>query len=125
MPLMKVCSNIFLHNMAIPFIDHVISELETRFNPLSATSSMLLGLVPSVHSSQEVDIAEAVEVYKDDLPTPELIDEELKGWRFKWEDKSPQAQSSSCVQAINKCDVQQFQHFTTAKPGMHIASNLM
>ena len=98
----------FLRNMAIPFIDYVITELETRFTPLSATSSTLLGLVPSVLCNQEVDIAEAVEMYKDDLPSPELIDQELRRWKFKWEGKSPQAQPSSCAQVIRECDVQLF-----------------
>ena len=112
----------FLRNMAIPFIDNVITELKIRFTPLSATSSTLLGLVPSVLCNQEVDIAEALQMYKDDLPLPELIDQELRRWKFKWEGKSPQAQPSSCAQAI--CPTVP-QHLTTAKPGMHIAINFM
>ena len=47
-------------------------------------------------------------MYKDDLPSPELIHQELRRWKFKWEGKSPQAQPSSCAHAIKGCDVQQF-----------------
>ena len=57
----------FLRNVVIPFLDHVISDLEAHFSPLSVTSSTLLGLVPSVLCSQEVDIAKAVDMYGNDL----------------------------------------------------------
>ena len=38
----------FLRNVAIPFLDHIITDLEARFSPLLVTSSTLLGLLPSV-----------------------------------------------------------------------------
>ena len=98
----------FLRNVAIPFLDHVITDLEARFSPLSVTSSTLLGLVPSVLCSQEVDITKAVDMYKDDLPTPELIDQEVRRWKLKWEGKPTQDQPSSCAKAIKECDAQQF-----------------
>ena len=98
----------FLRNMAIPFIDHIIMELEARFTPLSTTSSTLLGLVPSVLVDEELDMSEAIEMYKDDLPTPELFQQELRRWKLKWEGKSVQAQPSSCAQAIKECDSQLF-----------------
>ena len=80
----------FLRNVAIPFLDHVVTDLEARFSPLSVTSSTLLGLLPSVLCSQEVDIAKAVDMHSDDLPSPELIDQEVRRWKFKWESKPPQ-----------------------------------
>ena len=105
---LKLYKNIFLRNVAIPFLDHVISDLETRFSPLSVTSSTLLGLVPSVLCSQEVDIAKAVEMYSDDLPSPELMDQEVRRWKLKWEGKPTQDQPSSCAKTIRECDAQQF-----------------
>ena len=111
----------FLRNIAIPFIDHVITELETHFIPLSTTSSTLLGLIPSVLCNQVVDISEAVEMYKDDLPSPELIDQELRRWKLKWEGKSVQFQPSSCAQTIKKCD---FQHFPNISQLLKLACTL-
>ena len=35
-------------NAAIPFLDHIISDLSCRFSPLAKRSSTLLCLVPSV-----------------------------------------------------------------------------
>ena len=90
----------FLRNMAIPFLDHVITELEVGFSPLTTTSSTLIGLVPSVFSAhgQEVDITSAVQLYKDDLPSPELLDQELLRWKFQWKGKS--VLPDSCAQAM-------------------------
>ena len=68
----------FLRNMSIPFLDHVISELEARFSSPLLTSCTLLSLVPSFLCVQEVDISDAVEMYSDDLPSPELIDQEMR-----------------------------------------------
>lgn len=93
----------FRRNMAIPFLDHVITELDARFSSLTNTSSTLIGLVPSVFSAgQEITISSAIELYKDDLPSPELIDQELLRWKFKWEGKSELPES--CAQAIKECD---------------------
>ena len=97
-----------LHNVAVPFIDHVITEMEARFSPLALTSSKLLGLVPLVLCSQEMDITAAVDMYQDNLPSPELIDQELKCWKLKWMGKSTEQTLSSCVQAIKECDTQQY-----------------
>ena len=51
-----------LRNIEIPFLDHVLGEMEARFSCLLSTPSTLLSLVPSVLCVQEVDIADAVEI---------------------------------------------------------------
>lgn len=96
----------YLHNMAIPFLDHVISEFESRFSPLSVTASRLVGLIPSIQCNLDVtvDISEAVLLYQDDLPSPELIDQELKRWKLKWQTKSSEQRPSSCAEAIKERD---------------------
>ena len=100
----------FLRNMALPFIDHIISEMEARFSPLAVTSAKLLSLVPSVLCSKDtpVDITEAVDMYHDDLPSPELMDQEMKRWRLKWEGIPPTLMPSTCAQAVKQCDVHQY-----------------
>ena len=45
----------------------------------------MMGLVPSVIAvKDEASISEAVEFYKDDLPCPNFLDEELRRWKNKW-----------------------------------------
>ena len=96
----------YLRNLAIPLLEHIISEFEARFSPLSVTSSLLLGLVPSVLCSQEeaLDLSRAVDIYKDDLPSPELLDQEVKHWKLKWQGKPGKDIPESCAQAIKDCD---------------------
>ncbi|XP_063752499.1 52 kDa repressor of the inhibitor of the protein kinase-like isoform X1 [Eleginops maclovinus] len=96
----------YLRNMTIPFLDHVISEFESRFSPLSVTASRLMGLIPSVQCNSDVtvDISEAVALYQDDLPSPEVIDQELKRWKLKWQVKALHQRPSSCASAIKECD---------------------
>ena len=50
---------------------------------LATRATSLLGLVPSVFMSRDVDISAAVKTYKDDLPSPELLPLEMKRWEQK------------------------------------------
>lgn len=89
-------------NVAIPFIDHVITELDSKFTRLAKTASQLLSLVPSVMCDSNVNFSELIELYEDDLPSPELFDQEFSRWQHKFQtlDKKP----SSCASAIKECD---------------------
>ena len=72
-------------NAAIPFLDHVITELDSQFSSLSLTCSRLLNLVPSVMcSNTHFDFAELLQLYKDDLPSPELFEQEFSRWKLKF-----------------------------------------
>lgn len=100
----ETVTDYYLRNMAIPFLDHVISEFNSRFSPLSVTASRLMGLIPSIQCNSDVtvDISEAVCLYQDDLPSPELNDQELKRWKLKWQTKSSEQRPSSCAEAIRE-----------------------
>ena len=51
-------------NVAIPFLDHVITELDSQFSSLSLTCSCLLNLVPPVMcSNTSFDSAELLRLY--------------------------------------------------------------
>ena len=61
-------------NVAVAFLDNIISELDSKLSAVAQTSSQLLGLVPSLLCSQnQVDISETVQLYHDDLSSPELF----------------------------------------------------
>ena len=70
----------------IPFLDHLISELTSRFDVHANKASMIQGLllVRLSPQSSAFDIEEAVEFYKDDLPNAEIIDEEFYIWKRRW-----------------------------------------
>ena len=70
----------------IPFLDHLISELTSRFDAHAKKASMIQGLLPKRLSSRSstVDIEEAVQFYKDDLPNADIIDEEFYICKQRW-----------------------------------------
>ena len=68
-------------NVAIPFLDHIITDLESRFSPLAKTASSLLCLVPSILCSDyDVNFADVLDMYSGDMPTPEIFDQ-VSRWK--------------------------------------------
>ena len=60
-------------NVAIPFLDHTNQELDFRFSALAQTASKLLGLVPAVLCKREIDMTEVIQLYSNDMTSPELF----------------------------------------------------
>ncbi|KAK2566099.1 52 kDa repressor of the inhibitor of the protein kinase [Acropora cervicornis] len=72
-------------NVAVPFFDHIISELDDQFSSLTLRVSKLLGLVPSVIQESRVtaqQLTDLVDLYKDDLPSPQLFSSEFQRWKI-------------------------------------------
>ena len=86
------CSNItaasvqdfFQRNVAILFFYHIIISIKRQFSKSAVTAISLLGLVPSIICSRDVNLEEALIKYRDDLPSPELMDAELRRWRNRY-----------------------------------------
>ena len=49
-------------NVAIPFLDHISSNLNTQFSVMAVTASSLLGLVPAVICTRDMDIEDALKM---------------------------------------------------------------
>ena len=92
-------------NLAIPLLDYVLSDFGERFSKLSVTAASLLGIVPSVVCDSKVtcNIQDAVETYRDDLPSPELVSQELLRWKLRYSRIPPKERPSSpaAVQSNN------------------------
>ena len=69
---------------------------------LIATS--LLGLVPSILCSKEVDIQSAAVTYAADLPSSELLQFEIERWKQKYMAMAPDKRPSSPAKAVKDCD---------------------
>lgn len=72
--------------IAITLLDTLMAEMETRLGPMSQRAAKLLYLTPSVYCDEELNssaVKEAIEMYKDDLPNPDLVDIELLRWKTK------------------------------------------
>ena len=68
-------------NVAIPFLDHIIQEIES---PMAQTATKLLGLVPAVVCEKDMDMTEVVQLYHNDLPSPELFTQEHTRWKIRY-----------------------------------------
>lgn len=113
----------FLRNGAIPFVDHIIVELHSRFSAPAQTSSQLLELVPSVLCTKDdFDLSAVEQLYAQDLPSPELLDQELTKWKHMNMMKPETERAAFCVKAIKECDKLLFPNLFDS---MHTTSDLL
>ena len=100
-------------NVAVPFLDHIISNLDERFSSLTVTASSLLGLVPSVICTKEPDISAAIQMYRQDLPSPELIPSEILRWKMRFQAMPPDERPSTPSGALKECNPTYFPNIGT------------
>ena len=87
----------YRRSLAIPFLDHLISEIDTRFTSHSLTAMKSLGIVPSCFSSSEkATDGELIAFFDDDIDNASTVHAELQLWRAYFKDKElPDTLSSS------------------------------
>ncbi|XP_073231796.1 52 kDa repressor of the inhibitor of the protein kinase-like [Porites lutea] len=103
------CLRSFRVNVAVPFFDHIISELDDQFSSLTLRVSKLLGLVPSVIQESRVtaqQLTDLVDLYKDDLPSPQLFSSEFQRWKIMVQ--NGRIAADSCASSLKACDPDDF-----------------
>ena len=73
--------------ITIPFIDQLISHLNSRFSDIQQKAIMGMKIVPSLlmdNSLSASSTQDLVEYYKEDLPSLSSLDVELHLWKCKW-----------------------------------------
>ena len=93
--------------IAITLLDTLMAEMETRLGPMSQRAAKLLYLTPSVYCDEELNssaVKEAIEMYKDDLPNPDLVDIELLRWKTKWSQVEKPERADSLAKSLKGCD---------------------
>ena len=67
----------------VPFLDHIISEFDSRFSALSMQSVKGFQLLPNFATDINIEDAEKTlaELYMEDLPSPETFRAELDRWQ--------------------------------------------
>lgn len=70
----------------IPFLDHLLNELNSRFSALTKASVRGLLLLPAKAKGMDVTkvCADVLEAYRADLPDPDGLVAELRLWKRKW-----------------------------------------
>ena len=88
-------SDYYKRVITIPALDHLITEIDTRFSrDSSSVVCQTMLLLPSALAetmSTSVDIADLISNYSDDLPAPESLDTELHCWSTMWRGRTDDA----------------------------------
>ena len=78
----------YKRNVTIPFLDHMVQQMNDRFSSTQQCAVKALVLVPDVIRETNPDAKmmakELSESYKDDIPEPRTLDFELRMWLKKW-----------------------------------------
>ncbi|KAG1681465.1 repressor of the inhibitor of the protein kinase [Nymphon striatum] len=103
----------YQRNTGIPFIDHIIVELDVKFSDISTKASKLCVLVPSVFLSKDAsvsfdDLKASAVLYKNDLPSPEVLEDEFLGWQLKFNNVPSEHIPNNCADALKHCNEVQF-----------------
>lgn len=80
----------FKHSISIPLLDHLLSEMNSRFSTHQQTALLGMSLVPSVLVTLSMEdcstkFNELFKLYEQDLPSPDCIQSEIHSWWLKWQ----------------------------------------
>ena len=107
--------------IASPLIDRFISEMTFRFDSFNITASKLLLLVPSILCHPDytnLENSELTEQYSEDLPNPDVVDQELRSWKRKWMEVKDADRPDNLFKALKLCEKEKFPNiFTLIKIG--------
>ena len=77
----------YKRTISIPFLDQLISHLNSQFSDIQQKAIIGMKIVPSVlmdNSLPASSTQDLVQYYKEDLPNPSSLDTELHLWKCKW-----------------------------------------
>ncbi len=78
----------FCRSISIPLLDHLLSEMNSRFSKHQQTALLGLCLTPSIMVTlPAVECTAKVDKLadmKEDLPSPDCVHSELECWQLKW-----------------------------------------
>ena len=86
--------------VSIPFLDHLILQMQERFSEAQKIAYQGLSIVPEVMKSDQQwrkGAKELASFYDSNLPSPQTLDAELDCWETKWlKDSAASLPSSPC-----------------------------
>ena len=102
-------------SVLIPFLDHLIMDMNSRFEKHVEKASKIEGLLPTKLSPETTfdSIREAVELYSSDLPDPEVVDEEFSRWKSKWTAVLVSERPASLQDCLKACSPDRFPNLFT------------
>ena len=103
-------------NLTIPLLDHLITELDTRFDKASSQNIIeFIHLLPSEITSQVTALLR----FYEDIPLQSAFDSEFTIWKHKWENQTQLASELNTPEkALSHTDKDFF-------PNIHVLLNIM
>ena len=95
----------YRRNVMMPFLDHMTNEMHARFGSIHQTKVKVLGLVPSVAPTYCLAVCE---LYKSDLPSPQLLSTEYIRWKIRCTSIPHDQRPNSLQAALQYCDKDAF-----------------
>lgn len=86
-------------------------EIDTQFSELSPKCMKLFVLVPSTVCEKNMTVShlrDVLDLYENDLPSTELIEEEFLSWKLKFQKMATGDRPASCRSAIKHCTKEHF-----------------
>ena len=109
--LANIIQDYYRRALAIPVLDTFIAEMEFRFNEINQRASTLLNLIPSIVTKPDYNgetMADLIGLYRDNLPNPDIADQELLLWKTKWSSTSAESRPSTLAESVKECDKKRF-----------------
>ncbi len=90
----------YRRTLSIPFLDQLITHLESRFSDIQQKAIQGMRLVPSVLVDPSIPKCDCSDLLEDDLPSSSSLEAELNLWKHKWESQAPSSPSDSLRMAM-------------------------
>ena len=106
-------SEYWLRNVYLPFLDHILVGIDSRFDKFVV--HRMADLIPSIIVTRDdFDFKEVLNIYSDDVPSPNRSEEEFIRWRREWllADESVR-RPDSIAKALKACDFHSFPNIYT------------
>ena len=95
----------YRHTIILPFVDHILSEMDNRLSETHKKIIKLLALVPAIIAVTDSfeTIEELATIYCGDLHTPSLIRTEWQHWKQRWTITPITDRPSELTKAVQAC----------------------
>ena len=103
----------FLLNVCYPFLDHITTGIESRFDKYGTIVHKMHGLIPAVIAERDLLIDAIVKEYQEDLPMLVNVHEEFARWKRRWKDTGEDERPSTIAKALKICDSSMYPNLHT------------
>ena len=105
----------WLRNVYLPFLDHILVGIDSHFDKYDVVVHRMAALIPAIIVTRDdFDFKEVLNIYSDDLTSPNRAEKEFIRWRREWllADESVR-RPDSIAKALKACDFHSFPNIYT------------